>query len=174
MRSLKLPQALQKSLRDYLKLEQQDVVKKTRKNLEASKRKTRSLASRSFESAIDETTEFSAMMETGMFQLPDEMLKALNAEKASDAKRAKSADKLGKGDWVEIRQGHTMTLAKLTWKADDSSLFIFVDRDGTQVCKIDAETLARQLESGEITSVSTGTVSLEKPQFSVIHSTKRF
>jgi len=174
MRSLKLPQALQKSLRDYLKLEQQDVVKKTRQNLKASKRKTRSLAARSFESAIDETTEFSAMMETGMFQLPDEMLKALNAEKASDAKRAKSAEKLAKGDWVEIRQAHTTTLAKLTWKSDDSSLFIFVDRDGTQVCKIDAETLARQLESGEITSVSTGTLSLEKPQFSVIHSTKRF
>lgn len=174
MRSLKLPQALQKSLRDCLKLEQQDVLKKTRQYLEASKHKTRSLAARSFESAIEETTEFSAMMETGIFQLPDEMLKALNAEKASVAKKAKSAEELARGDWVEIRQGYTTTLAKLTWKSDDATQFIFVDREGTRVCEVDAKTLASRLDSGEITSVSTGSVTSKKPKFSVIHSARRF
>ena len=169
MRSLKLPEALQQSLRDYIKLEQQDVVDKTTHNLEEARRRTRSLAAQSFD-PVKETDEFSAMMETGIFQLPDEMLKALNAEKATDAKKAKSAEQLVKGDWVEVRRGNTTTLAKLAWKSDDGNLFIFVDRGGKRVCEIDAETLARQLESGEITSVSTGAVSAEKSRFSILHS----
>ena len=169
MRSLKLPETLQQSLRDYIKLEQQDVVDKTTHNLEEAKRRRRSLAAQSFD-PVKETDEFSAMMETGIFQLPDEMLKALNAEKATEANKAKSGEQLAKGDWVEVRRGNTTTLAKLAWKSDDGNLFIFVDSSGKRVCEIDAETLALQLESGEITSVSTGSVSSEKSSFSIIHS----
>ena len=65
MRSLKLAEPLQQSLRDFLKLEQQNVAEQTARNIIAAKRKTRSLAAQSFASE-DDTSEFDAMMETGV------------------------------------------------------------------------------------------------------------
>ena len=56
-------------------------------------------------------------------------------------------------------------LAKLAWKAEDSSLLIFVDRDGTRICEIDAVKLSEQFESGEV-SLMDSAVDSEKTQFS--------
>ena len=166
MRSLKLPEKLQQSLQDFLKLEQQDVLDKSRRAQQESERKTRSLSARSFDSK--ETDEFSAMMETGVFQVTPEMLAALNGVKPAAVAKPKPG--VAKGDWVQVRQGGLNVLAKLAWKSDDDSLFIFLDRDGKRVCEVDAETLTRRLDSGDITPVNKGTVSSEKTQFSIMRS----
>ncbi|MDH3387903.1 MAG: DUF1631 domain-containing protein, partial [Gammaproteobacteria bacterium] len=65
MRSLKLAEPLQQSLRDFLALEQNNVVEKTAHNIIEAKRRTRSLAAKSFDS-MEDTTEFDAMMQTGI------------------------------------------------------------------------------------------------------------
>lgn len=166
MRSLKLPEKLQQSLQDFLKLEQQDVLDKSMRAQKESQRKTRSLSARSFDSK--ETDEFSAMMETGVFQVTPEMLAALNGVKPAPAAKPKPG--IIKGDWVQVRQAGQSVLAKLAWKSDDDSLFIFIDRDGKRVCEVDDETLSRRLDSGDISPVNKATVSSEKTQFSIMRS----
>jgi len=53
MRSLKLAESLQQSLRDYFKLQQQNVAEQTARNIIEAKRKTRSLSAQSFDSMDD-------------------------------------------------------------------------------------------------------------------------
>jgi predicted RecA/RadA family phage recombinase len=149
MRSLKLAEKLQQSLRDYLKLEQQNVLEQTGRNVIEAQRKTRSLGAQSFAS-MEDTTEFDAMMQTGVFQVPTAMLEAMNSGKTPEPKKINQVQALNTGDWINMRKDAEKILAKLAWKAEDSSLFIFVDRDGTRICEVDAEKLADQFESGEV------------------------
>jgi len=164
MRSLKLAESLQQSLRDYLKLEQQNVLEETARNVIAAKRRTRSLGAQSFEN-LDDTTEFDAMMQTGVFQVPTEMLEAMNSGKQKEAKKIDQVQALNTGEWVNLKNGSETQPAKLAWKAEDSSLFIFVDRNGTRVCEVDASRLAEMFESREIALMNSTTDS-EKTQFS--------
>ncbi len=164
MRSLKLAESLQQSLRDYLNLEQQNVLEATGRNIIEAKRRTRSLGQQSFDS-MEDTTEFDAMMQTGVFQVPTEMLEAFNAGKAREPKKVNQAQALGTGEWVNMQHNGGKILAKLAWKAEDSSLFIFVDRDGTRICELDGDKLAEQFESGEV-SLMDSAVDSEKTQFS--------
>jgi hypothetical protein len=164
MRSLKLAESLQQSLRDYLKLEQQNVLEETARNVIEAKRRTRSLGAQSFDS-MDDTTEFDAMMQTGVFQVPTDMLDTMNASKPSEPKKINQVKALGTGEWVNMVHEGAKVLAKLAWKAEDSSLFIFVDRDGTRICEIDAINLSAKFESGDV-SLMDSAVDSEKTQFS--------
>jgi hypothetical protein len=168
MRSLKLAEKLQQSLRDYLKLEQQNVLEQTGRNVIEAQRKTRSLGAQSFAS-MEDTTEFDAMMQTGVFQVPTAMLEAMNSGKTPEPKKINQVQALNTGDWINMRKDAEKILAKLAWKAEDSSLFIFVDRDGTRICEVDAEKLADQFESGEV-SLLDSAVDSEKTQFSFMKS----
>ena len=168
MRSLKLAENLQQSLRDYLKLEQQNVLEQTGRNVIEAQRKTRSLGAQSFDS-MEDTTEFDAMMQTGVFQVPTAMLEAMNSGKTTEPKKINQAQALNIGDWINMRKDGDKILAKLAWKAEDSSLFIFVDRDGTRLCEVDAEQLADQFESGDI-SLMDSAVDSEKTRFSFMKS----
>ena len=169
MRSLRLAESLQQSLRDYLKLEQQDVVEKTARNILEAKRRTRSLAQQSFDS-VDDSTEFDAMMQTGIFQVPTDMLAEFNAVKPEKPKKINQAQALSAGEWVNMMHEGNKILAKLAWKAEDSSLFIFVDRDGARICEIDADELTRRFDSGAVSLLQSGTVDSEKTQFSFLKS----
>jgi hypothetical protein len=166
MRSLKLAEPLQQSLRDFLKLEQQNVAEQTARNIIEAKRKTRSLSAKSFAPSDDDTTEFDAMMQTGVFQIPDDMLSAFKSSKPEAPKKINQVEALNIGDWVFVRQGQERKLAKLAWKAEDSALFIFVDRDGKRVCEVDAATLAQQFESGEVRLTDANSADAEKTRFS--------
>jgi len=146
MRSLKLAESLQQSLRDFLKLEQQNVAEKTARNIIEAKRKTRSLSAQSF-APEDDSTEFDEMMQTGVFQIQADMLTAFKSAKPEPPKK--------------INQ-----VAKLAWKAEDSMLFIFVDRDGKRVCEVDATVLAQQFESGEISLSDSNTADVKKARTS--------
>jgi len=59
---------------------------------------------------------------------------------------------------------------KLAWKAEDSSLFIFVDRDGKRVCEIDASSLSEKFESGEISLGDASVSDTEKVRTSFMTS----
>jgi len=157
MRSLKLAESLQQSLRDFLKLEQQNVAEQTARNIIDKKRKTQSLAARSFASA-DDTTDFDAMMQTGVFQIPSDLLTAFKTAKPEAPVKINQVESLAVGHWVHIGQEGNRKLAKLAWKSEDSNLFIFVDRDGKRVSEVDAAELARQFESGEVSLTDTAPV----------------
>lgn len=170
MRSLKLAESLQQSLRDYLKLEQQNVVEQTARNIIETKRKSQSLSAQSFASGDEDTTEFDAMMQTGVFQIPEDMLSALRSAKPEPPKKTNQVEALSVGDWVHFLQDEERNLVKLAWKAEDSSLFIFVDRDGKRVCEVDTTELARQFESGEISLTDGNTGDAKKVQSSFMKS----
>ena len=161
MRSLKLAESLQQSLRDFLKLEQQNVAEQTARSIIEAKRKTRSLSAQSF-APEDDSTEFDEMMQTGVFQIPDDMLTAFKSAKPEPPKKINQVQALNIGDWVKIKEGWDHKLAKLAWKAEDSMLFIFVDRDGKRVCEVDATKLAHQFESGEISISGSDTSDAKK------------
>jgi hypothetical protein len=173
MRSLKLAESLQQSLRDYLKLEQQKVVEETAHNIIEAKRRTRSLSAQSFAPVEEDTTEFDEMMQTGIFQIPAEMVDAFNAvkpDKRSKPKKISQIEALSTGEWVNMRVDGNKLLVKVAWKAEDSSLFIFVDRDGKRICELDASKLAQQFESGDVSLMDSGSADSEKTQFSFMKS----
>ncbi|MCP4769483.1 MAG: DUF1631 domain-containing protein [Gammaproteobacteria bacterium] len=166
MRSLKLAESLQQSLRDYFKLEQQNVTDQTARNIIQKKRKTRSLSAQSFDNNED-STEFDEMMQTGTFQLPPDMLDAFKTSKPE--KKSPKVDQVGAlrvGDWVYIKQPKGKTLGKLAWKSEESTLFIFVDRDGKRICEIDAGELAQQFESGDVSLSGSDSTDSEKSRTS--------
>jgi len=165
MRSLKLAESLQQSLRDFLKLEQQNVAEQTARSIIEAKRKTRSLSAQSF-SPEEDSTEFDEMMQTGVFQIPADMLTAFKSAKPEPPKKINQVQALNVGEWVKIKEGQDHNLAKLAWKAEDSTLFIFVDRDGKRVCEVDATKLAQQFESGEISISGSDTSDVKKIQTS--------
>ena len=170
MRSLKLAESLQQSLRDYLKLEQQNVAEQSARNIIEAKRKTRSLSAQSF-APEDDSAEFDEMMQTGVFQIPADTLSALKAVKA-EATRPDASNKINQvetlsvGDWLKLKQGQEHKLVKIAWKSEDSTLFIFVDRDGKRVCEVDATTLAQYFESGEASLSDANTADTIKARFS--------
>jgi hypothetical protein len=165
MRSLRLAEPLQQSLRDYLKLEQQNVAEQTARNIIEAKRKTRTLSAQSFDSA-DDNSEFDAMMQTGVFQLPPDMLETFKTNKPEKPSKVDQVGALSVGEWVYFKQDKGKTLGKLAWKSEDSSLFIFVDRDGKRICEIDAAELAQKFESGEVSLSGTDSTDSEKSRFS--------
>jgi hypothetical protein len=170
MRSLKLVESLQQSLRDYFKLEQQNVVESTAHNIVEAKRKTRSLSAKSFDN-LEDTTDFDAMMQTGVFQIPADMLEAFNSVKPEKPKKINQVSALSIGDWINIRQDEQKLLGKVAWKSEDANLFIFVDRDGKRICEVDAQKLAEQFESGEVSLMEAGsTADAEKTRVSFMKS----
>jgi hypothetical protein len=182
MHSLKLSQELQKSLNGYLKLEQKEVVQQGNNNIKSSKagkkstskatptsKPATSTTASSEEKMIDEIDDFSSLMKTGIYQLTDEMREALNPDNEKDEIQKpveSAADKLKLGDWVEIKLDQSIELAKLTWRSEDNSLFIFVDRSGNRVKEIDGTLLNYEVETGTIALVGSTAVSSEKKQFS--------
>ena len=165
MRSLKLAESLQQSLRDFLKLEQQNVAEETARSIIEAKRKTSSLSAQSFASQ-ENTTEFDEMMQTGMFQIPTDTMTALKAIKPEPAKKIDQVAAISIGDWVNFNKGADRKLAKLAWKSEDSSLFIFVDRDGKRVCEVDSTELARQFKSDEVSLSDANSGDAKKAQSS--------
>ena len=120
---------------------------------------------------IDEISDFSDSMKTGIYQLSSEMLRALNSVvpgKSSQNSGATEADSIKQGDWVEIKQGSNKVMAKLTWRAADNSLYIFVDGGGKRVREIDGETLNNEVKSGAMKLVKSSSAASTKSQFSVV------
>jgi hypothetical protein len=165
MRSLKLAEGLQRSLRDYLKLEQQNVIEQTTRNIAEAQRKTQSAEDESYIN-FEDTTEFDAMMQTGIFQVPTEMIEAMDAAKQKNTKKTNQVESLKTSDWVRLYHDGSQVLAKVAWKAEDSSLFIFIDRDGARVCELTGVEIGQCFESGDIAVVDASAMDAEKNQYS--------
>jgi len=170
MRSLKLAESLQQSMRDFLKLEQQNVAEQTARNIIEARRKTRSLSAQSFAPSDDDPSEFDAMMQTGVFQIPTDMLNSFKSAKPEPPKKINQIEALAIGEWVSFKESEGSKLAKLAWKAEDSTLFIFVDRDGKRVCEVDADTLSNQFETGAVSLSGTNTTDSKKSLVSFMKS----
>ncbi|MHC4222250.1 MAG: DUF1631 family protein, partial [Planctomycetota bacterium] len=122
---------------------------------------------------IDDIEDFSASMQTGIYQLSSEMLQALNSVTPARNKQkpgVSAADSVKKGDWVEIKQGSKRIMAKLSWRAADNSLFIFVDDGGRRVKEIDGTTLNDEIDSGSMKLVKNSSLVSANSQFSVVSS----
>jgi len=125
---------------------------------------------------IDDIEDFSASMQTGIYQLSSEMLQALNSVTPARNKQKASvsaADSIKKGDWVEIKQGSKRIMAKLSWRAADNSLFIFVDGGGKRIKEIDGTTLNAEIDSGSMKLVKNSSLFSANSQFSVASSPKK-
>ena len=73
-----------------------------------------------------------------------------------------SAKNLKKGDWVNLKQASKPALIKLIWKADDSSEFIFVNKEGEKVRQCTLIELASDFENGVISLIIDNPNSLKK------------
>ena len=188
MQSLSMPVDQQASLLEFLQHEQADVIRQTREQIKdksqaekakvdepSSKPAAQSSSGTKKDHLADTIDEFSNLMETGRFKKSQDMLEALQFDnKTIPAKDKPSIDgaNIHKGDWVEIKKSHTVILAKLTWKDEKASQYIFVDREGHRVCEISREDLDRELTEGSISLISSTPVKSQRPAFSIIQSLK--
>ncbi len=162
MDSLKLSAKLQKSLIEYLELEQAEVIRNSEINIKSldKKPKPESQAKKveaSTDKVINKVTDSTSVAKSTDSQPVAKNQEVLDAdpEIQQDAETTVSeADNLKLGDWIEIKDDDTVILAKLTWRAEDSSLFIFVDREGTRVREVDGVTLDYEIAAGQITIAS--------------------
>jgi len=189
MQSLKLSVDQQASLLEFLEHEQSDVIAQTRIAIRESAKVKKS--ERTSEQAITKTEpdekqnkvnladtidEFSDIMDTGSFESSDDMLIALDGDIEETVKEQPVAppvaDDIHKGDWIEIKKDNTTILAKLTWKSDDQTQFIFVDRDGNRVCEINNTDLNEELKAGTMSLISSVPASSQRAAFSIIQTIK--
>ena len=188
MQSLKLSIDQQASLLEFLEHEQSDVIAQTRIAIRERTKETKSNQA-PIESSdnpepeenqeqvnlADTIDEFSDIMDTGRFESSDDMLEALDGDteiRLNDKAASPGADDIHKGDWIEIKQGNATVLAKLTWKSDDRTQFIFVDREGNRVCEINKEDLDKELEAGSMSLISSIPASTQRAAFSIIQTIK--
>ena len=170
MDSLKLSAKLQKSLIEYLELEQAEVIRNSEINIKALEQKPKpesqvEISETSTSKKIDEAAESSAAVKTAVNSANDENQELMDADPVvpQDVETTVSeADNLKLGDWIEIKEDDSEILAKLTWRAEDSSLFIFVDRAGNRVREVDGVTLDYEIAAGQVTVVTTESKSPQK------------
>lgn len=158
MDSLKLSAKLQKSLIEYLELEQAEVIRNSEINIKAlDKTPKPESQAKKVEASTDKVTDSTSVAKSTDSQPVAKNQEVLDAdpEIRQDVETTVSeADSLKLGDWIEIKDDDTEILAKLTWRAEDSSLFIFVDREGTRVREVDGVTLDYEIAAGQITVAS--------------------
>ncbi|MCP4188909.1 MAG: DUF1631 domain-containing protein, partial [Gammaproteobacteria bacterium] len=178
MQTLKLSVDQQASLLEFLEHELADVIEQTNTAIKHnSKAKTTKATAENIKPKVDladTIDEFSDLMQTtGQFNNSDDMFKAIDSDKSEEKKSTTpNADMIHKGDWIEIKKDNTTVLAKLTWKSDDRSQFIFVDRDGNRVCEIGKTELNKEMKSGAISLISSIPASSQRAVFSVLQTIK--
>ncbi len=187
MQSLSLPAEQQASLLEFLEHEQADVIKQSNTLIEETgqiesttlvkQSSTEQTSQNQVNSQDDPNTEtideFSNLMETGRFHKSEDMLEALQFDNKAIPEKDKpsiSSTDIHKSDWVEIKKGDNTILAKLTWKNESGSQFIFVDREGQRVCEISGGYLDQELKKGNISLISSTPVRSQRPAFSIIQT----
>ena len=176
MRSLNLTPSLQRSLSGFFKLERQHVVHKTAENLTKTKaekpqNKKRATDPDHVSNNTHEPNHFDEMMQTGRFMVMTDTITAIKASQAQAppptiAPRSRRiSTRLTRGEWISITQEDNHILAKLAWKADDNSWFIFVDRGGKRVCELDAKTLEHRFTRGAMSRMDSSGTSVNAKKY---------
>lgn len=62
--------------------------------------------------------------------------------------RSDEVDQLRVGEWLAVMLEHEIEPLKLTWIAEDSNLFVFVDRNGMKKLELEHEKLAKLILNG--------------------------
>jgi hypothetical protein len=163
MNFLDLAPELQTSLNEHLKQEQAKVVKSTEINIKPLRRSPKAetrprQAKHNNKKAIDEVkniiSDSDASTSTTTTNLesrvPDNQTQEASNTREDVEIRASEADKLKLGDWVEIEHENSAILVKLTWRSEDSSMFIFVDREGNRLREVDGATLDKEIATGQV------------------------
>jgi len=171
MAALKLPEDLQNSLKEHLTLEQAKVMQSTEDNLRPLRQSPRTRAQTNHpdnnnKEIIDENDSSASV--TKPDTRPPEALET----KQSVEIVISEAEKLKLGDWIEIYHEDSEIMVKLTWRSEDTSLFIFVDREGNRVREIDGETLDKEIASGQIKLASFKSSSPQKSRLSFLNILK--
>ena len=155
---LKLSAKLQKSLKEYLVLEQAEVIRITEINIESLDQKpepdgpakqTDATSKKVTNQPVPPASTTKSKTEPKTQEIKDALQSEFKNQQEVET-RVSEADKLKLGDWIEIKQDDSEILAKLTWRAEDSSLFIFVDREGNRIREVDGTTLDYEIATGQI------------------------
>ena len=191
MKNLKFTAREQKLLLENLTSEHDDVLEKTdfnigqatqqqsHKKVTAKKRILESLqVSANIEEPdqkelINDIDDFFSMMETDQNRKTSSKPSpegSSSTTKVNKKSTSSEAEKMQVGDWIECKKENKTIMAKLTWKADDFSLFIFIDQNGQRVSEIDGATLNKELKSGEKSLIKAQSPGSKRNQSSVLHT----
>lgn len=189
MQNLKFTAQEQKLLLEDINSEHDDVLEKTSFNIGKASQKQDSKKTAAKNRILDSlqvSNDIEALDQKELINDIDDFFSMMEADKSrktsrkSDPKisdpaakidppaKTSAADKLQPGDWIEWKQGNRTIMAKLTWKAEDHSLFIFIDRDGKRVCEIDGATLDSEFESGLKSIIDPNASTSKRKQASVL------
>lgn len=191
MKNLKFTAREQKILLEDLNSEQDDVLERTNFNIEQATQnqnqkkvtaKTRILESLQVtgkdeepgqRELINDIDDLFSMIEAD--QKPKKGAKPSPEPSSSTTKileksTLSEAEKMELGEWVECKIENKTIMAKLAWKADDFSLFIFVDREGQRVSEIDGATLDEELKSGRKSLIKAQSPGSKRNQSSFLHT----
>jgi hypothetical protein len=171
MTALNLPTDLQNSLNEHLTREQAKVIKRTENNLRPLRKEpqTRVQANQPEDSKkkiIDETDGSPSVTKSDSSS-PE----ALDTKQSAEIVISE-AEKLKLGDWIEIHHEDSDIMVKLTWRSEDTSMFIFVDGEGNRVREIDGNTLDNEIASGQIKITTSESNSQQKSRLSFLNILK--
>ncbi|MEE8364491.1 MAG: DUF1631 family protein, partial [Gammaproteobacteria bacterium] len=191
MKNLKFTVQEQKLLLENLNSEHDDVLERTNFNIgqatqkpnpgkvTAKKRILESLqVSANIEEPdqkdlINDINDFFSMMETDQNRKTSSKPSpetSSSTTKINKKGTSSEAEKMQVGDWIECKMENKTIMAKLAWKADDFSLFIFVDQNGQRVSEIDGATLNKELKSGEKSLIKAQSPGSKRNQSSVLQT----
>jgi Protein of unknown function (DUF1631) len=171
MNALKLPADLQKSLKEHWTLEQAKVMQSTEENLGPLRQNPRT---RTQANHPENNNKKIISKPDGPPQVtkPDtHPPEALETGQSAEIVTSE-AEKLKLGDWIEIYHEDSEIMVKLTWRSEDTSMFIFVDREGNRVREIDGDTLDNEVASGQIKLASSKSDSIQKSRLSFLNILK--
>ena len=100
--------------------------------------------------------------------IPERLLNKNIAKEPLPVENIDHSANFHKGDWVEVIQKNGTKMAKLVWKADDYSLFIFVDNTGNRIRELNSKQLNKEIEDGSINLVATSSIASNKANFSIV------
>jgi len=171
MAALKLPADLQVSLKEHLTAEQAKVMQRTEDNLGPLRQNpaTRTKANhpgKNNKDIVDKTDGSASAAKSGT---PDP---ETTETEQSEGMLTSEAEKLKLGDWIEIYHEDSEMMVKLAWRSEDTSLFIFVDREGNRVREIDGESLDNEIAGGQIKLASSKSGSTQKSRLSFLNILK--
>jgi len=171
MNALKLPADLQKSLKEHWTLEQAKVMQSTEENLGSLRQNPRTRTQANHPE--NNNKKINSKPDGPLPVTKPDPHPPEGLETGQSAKIVTSeAEKLKLGDWIEIYHEDSEVMVKLTWRSEDTSMFIFVDREGNRVREIDGDTLDNEVASGQIKLASTKSDSIQKSRLSFLNILK--
>lgn len=101
-----------------------------------------------------------AISDLASFPVGIEGFQVEDSADAMDEAILAKARNLGVGEWVELHEGNQRVRAKLSWKSQITSTYVFVNRKGGKVAEIALVDLAKRMDEGTARIIEGGNVPL--------------